>query len=239
MIRIISAICVLLPFLTTEARADWGTTRPSMKVAVVPFTVHGDAGREWLGRAMQEGLATGMRQVSGVIVAGLAPADAAGAIYMSKSTNADAVIFGNIQVISGQIRISGQIIATDTGESLGTLRSDGSERDLFNLEDVLSSRVERILMPSPANHAAAGPAVALELVGPTVGPTTSRYFDGNLMGQINPPDRYRDQYDKYYYYSGDTSAFGYWCGRPWGAWGCGIGCGAIGCPVIATPVSGW
>ena len=166
MIRIIFVMSAMLSLVTVEARADWGTTRPSMKVAVVPFNVHGDTGGDWLGRAMQEGLATGLHRVSGVIVAGVAPADSAGAMAMAKYSGADAVIFGSIQVVDGQIRVAGQIISTETGESLAALRSDGSQSDLFNIEDILAARVERILMPPPANHAATGAKpVALPVVG--------------------------------------------------------------------------
>jgi TolB-like protein len=241
MFRIIFAMCVMLSFVSDEARADWGTTRPSMKVAVVPFNVQGDTGRDWLGRAMQEGLATGMRQVSGVIVAGVAPADAAGATNLAKYAGVDAVIFGSIQLVGEQIRVSGQIISTETGESLGALRSDGSLRNLFDIEDLLAARVERILMPPPADRATTGgPAATLQVVGPTMGPGVSRYFDGNLMGQITPPDRYRDEYDKYYYQSGNSCFYSAGCGACWGAWGCGWApsCGVC-CPVIATPVTGW
>ena len=240
MVRIILAICGIVSFATVEARADWGTTRPSMKVAIVPFSVHGDAGHDWLGQAMQEGLATGLHRASGVIVAGVAPADAAGAMSMTKYTGADAVIFGSIQLVGGQIRVTGQIISTETGESLGALRSDGSLTGLFDIEDVLAARIERILMPPPTNRSAtAGPAATLQIIGPTIASGASRYFDGNLMSQLTPPERYRDEYDKYYYQSGNTCFYG-GCYTCWGGWGCGGGSfGGVCCPVIATPVTGW
>ena len=155
-----------------------------MKVAVVQFSVHGDSGQNWLGSAMQEGLATGMQPGFGSDRGGrCAPADAAGATNLAKYAGADAVIFGSIQLVGEQIRVTGQIISIDTGESLGTLKSDGSLRNLFDIEDVLAARIERILMPPPANRAAAGgPAATLQVVGPTMGPGVSRYFDGNLIG---------------------------------------------------------
>ena len=90
-----------------------GMKLPAMKVAVVPFDVQGKAGHEWLGRAMQEGVATelsGGIEMAGVIVPGIAPEDAAGSSAMAKSTGADAVIFGSIQIVGDQIRVSGQII---------------------------------------------------------------------------------------------------------------------------------
>lgn len=245
MIRLICAMCVVLSVTAVEALADSSTTRPTITVAVMPLNVQGDAGGDWLGRAMQEGLATGLRQasgVSGVIVAGLAPIDSSSAIAMAKSADADAVIFGDIQIIGGQMRVTGQIISMRTGQSLGALRSDGSEEDLFKMEDLLADRVERILAPPPANRPATtgGHGAELPLIGPTVASGATRYFDGNLMAQLTPPARDRDEYDKYYYQTADTSSFAGCCGAPWGAWGCGLGCfGGGGCPVIATPVSGW
>src|ERR1700722_8764994 len=73
MIRIICAMCVVC--MTVDvARADWAPKTPAMKVAVVPFDVQGEAGHEWLGRAIQEGLATelsGAPGMAGVIVPGV------------------------------------------------------------------------------------------------------------------------------------------------------------------------
>jgi TolB-like protein len=243
MVRIIVATCAMaLAGLAAAARADSSTTRPALTVAVVPFEVRGESGREWLGRAMQEGLATGLQRasgISGVIVAGIAPADSAGAIAMAKSASADAVVFGAVQVVDGQIRIGGQIISMSTGKSLGVLRSDGSQRDLFNIEDILAARAQRILMPArPADRAVhSNSRPQLELAGPTIEHGGSRYFDGNVLSQITPPARFGDDYDRYYYYSADTAYCAtYWCGS-----GNFCGCG-FGNPVLfpaAYPVSGW
>jgi TolB-like protein len=247
MVKIIVAMCAMaLAGLASAARADSSTTRPTLTVAVVPFDVRGESGREWLGRAMQEALATGLQRgsgISGVIVAGIAPADSAGAMAMAKSAGtgarADAVVFGGIQVVDGQIRIGGQILSMNTGKSLGVLRSDGSERDLFNLEDVLAARAQRILMPArPANDAVhANPSPQIELAGPTIGRGGSRYFDGNLLSQITPPARFGDDYDRYYYYSADTA-----CCAPYGCgsgYSCGFGFGNGVLFPAAYPVSGW
>jgi TolB-like protein len=219
-------------------------------VAVVPFDVRGESGHEWLGRAMQEGLATGLQRasgISGVIVAGIAPADSAGAVAMVKSAGtgagtgagADAVIFGGIQVVDGQIRVSGQIISMSTGKSLGVLRSDGSERDLFSIEDVLAVRAQRILMHArPADRAVhTNPRPQIELAGPTIGRGGSRYFDGDVLSQITPPARFGDDYDRYYYYSADTAC----CATYWGGSGyfCGFGFGNGVLFPGAYPVSGW
>ena len=243
MVRIIVAISVaVLASLASTARADRSTTRPTLTVAVVPFDVQGESGQDWLGRAMQQGLATGLQNATGlsaVIVAGIAPADSAGAMAMAKSTAANAVIFGAVQVVDGQIRVVGQIISMSTGKSLGALRIDGAQRDLFKLEDVLADRAQRILTPArpPGGAGPANPPPQIELSGPTIARGGSRYFDGDLFGQITPPPRFRDDYDRYYYYSTDTSYGGaYWA---WPCGVCGFGyCNPILCPP-AYPVGGW
>ena len=251
MVKIIVAMCAMaLVGLASAARADSSTTRPTLTVAVVPFDVRGESGREWLGRAVQEGLATDLQTVSGisgVIVAGIAPADSAGAMAMAKSAGtgagtgarADAVVFGGIQMVDGQIRIGGQILSMSTGKSLGVLRSDGSERDLFNLEDVLAARAQRILMPArPADRTVrANPSPQIELAGPTIGRGGSRYFDGNLLSQITPPARFVDDYDRYYYYTADTACCATYCGGS--GYFCGFGFGNGVLFPAAYPVSGW
>lgn len=243
MARIIVAMCIAaLAGLAATARADSSTTRPSLTVAVVPFDVQGEPGHEWLGRAMQEGLATGLQRTSGVsavIVAGIAPADSAGAMAMAKSAGANAVVFGGVQVVDGRIRVSGQIISMSTGKSLGVLHSDGTERDLFNIEDVLADRAQRILMPAPpANRAVRGvQAPTIDLAGPTIARGGSRYFDGDVLSQITPPARFRDDYDRYYYYTADTACYAtYWGGSGY-FFGFGFGNGVLF--PAAYPVGGW
>ena len=128
MFRSIALLCVILSLAAATAHADSNTTRPAVTVAVAPFEVQGESGREWLGKAMQEGVATGLQSgsnISGIIVTGLPPTDAASAIDMAKSTGADAVIFGSVQIVDDQIRVTGQIISTATARSLGS-RTAGS-----------------------------------------------------------------------------------------------------------------
>ena len=204
---------------------------------------------------MQEGLATGLQgssPVSGIIIAGIAPVDSAAAIAMAKDSGADGVIFGSIQIIGDQMRVAGQIISMRSGQSVGALRSDGAQRDLFNIEDALAARVQRIVFSLPqSNHqsVAAAPAT-FAVVGPTVAGGAPRYFDGNVISRITPAPQFRDEYDRYYYQTADTSAWGSCCGAGWGFGGCGYGAfsgGAFGGGAfavgynfaIATPVHGW
>ena len=250
--RIAIIIAALFSF-GAIAHADPASSK--ITIAVLPFNVIAPAGNEWLGRAMQEGLATNLQKssdLSATIIAGLPPADANAAIAQAKTSSGAYVLFGSIQLQDDQMRVTAQILSLVSNQSIGSLKSDGSQRDLFNIEDLLADHAQRLLLPIHTKTTArtASPAPTLELVGPTISDTTSRYYDGNLMSQINPPaDPYRDDYDRYYYQSYDTSAFGYYygfwgCGFPfyawgWGGWG-GFG-GGLGHMVypVAAPVSGW
>jgi TolB-like protein len=243
-------IC-LVAILMIGGRTQGDPTGSKVTVAVLPFNVLAPAGNEWLGRAMQEGLATNLQKSNGLaatIVAGLAPVDANAAITQAKSASGAYVLFGSIQLQDDQMRVTGQIISLVTGQSVGSFKSDGLVRDLFNIEDLLGDRCQRLLSPPKAKVAArsSSPAPALELVGPTISSGANRYFDGNLMAEISPPaDPYRDDYDRYYLQSADTSSCGYYFGC--GGWGfpCyGLGGGWLGgfghmVSPVAAPISGW
>ena len=250
MLQKVFVLCVLVSLMAAaRAWADAATTRPT--VAVAPFQVLGPDGHDWLGRAVQEGVATSLQRssgFSGLIVAGLAPADARAAIDMTKSAAADVVVFGAVQIQDDQIRVTGQLISIRTGRPLGAFIADGNQRDLFNIEDRLADRCRAILTANTNTKPsrASGPAPTLELVGPTITSTTSRYFDGNVMSQITPPARFQDDYYRYFNQSADTSGFGCvftapgysWCFGGAGAYGGGGGGPHMVYPV-ATPISGW
>jgi TolB-like protein len=244
MIRSILAFVLVSLALPMVASAGPYVPPPAIKIAVLPFDVQGSSGHDWLGRALQEGLATGLQNqpgVQAVIVSGVAPLDSTAAADTAKTVYADLVIFGGVQVVDNQIRVNGQIISATSGRPVGVLRCDGGERDLFNLEDMLVDRANRLLKPvAPAPQAAAAPPVTLTLVGPTIPSKTSKYFDGNLGTVLSPPQKFRDEYDRYYYYSASSAGwgwcFGYGCGYGWAFGGC-FGNGSLALP--AGPVHGW
>ena len=100
MLRAILAFFMAAVAIPSLALADGAATRP-VKLAIVPFDVIGEAGHEWMGHALQEGLATGLQKSSGIsaiIVAGVVPVDANAAIVEGRSVDADVVIFGSVQV---------------------------------------------------------------------------------------------------------------------------------------------
>ena len=246
--------CVFALGFAACARADATSPPHPVSVAVTPFDVLAAADSQWLGRALQEGIATGIQKssgMSGVIVPGLAPPDALSAIAMGKPASADAVVFGSVQVVDNQIRILGQVIAISTGKTLGTLRCDAPESGLFDAEDQLAAEAQRILTAAVpvARKASATPAPTIQWVGPTVATAgRPRYGSGDVMSAITPKPGNRDDYDRYYYYSADTAAAGSCYGAPFPYYGgfcgggIGFGGGCFGGPSVlpvVTPVHGW
>jgi TolB-like protein len=175
-VYIACAVCAAILLVCPFAGADTAAARPS--VAVMPFDVLGDASRAWIGKAIQEGLAGNFQQ------AGMQTSD--------NATGADFVITGSVQVVNDQMRISGKITNAAGDKLVGRFHSDGSVRDLFDIEDALASKVNRMIKPAGTSSA---PAAAIQPVGPTLPSTTSHYFDGNIAATLAVPEQFQDQYN--------------------------------------------
>jgi TolB-like protein len=206
-------------------------------VAVCPFAVFGDDSRSWLGGAMQEGIDSNLSRQSGVTMALISPAnpnDLQSAISAARDAKADFVILGNIQIVQDQLRVNGKLVSVATGKTVSRLGSDGALTDLFSMEDVMSSKAQRLMRPGTAAPIATA-AVTFQMVGPTI-PASGKYFDGNAMETFAPQPQFTDEAN-HYYYNGSIWNGGYWCGWGWGwyrgcyfpCWGWG-GCG--GTPVV-------
>jgi len=222
--NVIMLVCLAL-LAAVPARAA------EVKVAVLPFDVLGDAGHEWVGRAMQDSLASAVqnaRGISAVLLPVVSPTDANSALAAARTAGADFVIFGSIQFVDDQMRISGHVTAVASGQNIGSLSSDSNLRDLFVVEDSLAHRAGVLISPPPAPPATSPPRrPEIQLVGPPLPTRQSCYFDGDLSSVTAVPDRFRNEYDRYYYHPteadpswGFAGYFGY------GGGACGWG-GAI------------
>jgi TolB-like protein len=197
-----------------------------VKVAVLPFDVLGEAGHEWVGRAMQDALGTGMQNVRGisaVLVPAVGPIDTDAALTAARSAGADFVIFGTIQFVDDQMRVSGHVAAVASGKIVGSLTSDSNLRDLFGVEDSLARRAGMLVSPPPIQPSASpSPRPEIQLVGPSLPARQSLYFDGDLSSVTATPDRFRSDYDRYYYHPAAGDACLGWGGYFGGA-ACGVG----------------
>jgi len=214
------AVCAALALFSSIARADSPTTRPGqITVAVMPFDVLGDGSRAWVGKALQEGLVSDFQQRGFQAVAG--------------SNQADYIVTGTVQLVDDQMRITGRIATSSDDKTVGRFHNDGTLRDLFSIEDSLSSKGERLMRPQATN---AAPAATLAIVGPTL-PSPSRYFDGNVMATLQIKDPFTAEADRYNYHPTQFYCWGYY---PFYA-GCYYGpfCGGWFWGSHAATISGW
>jgi TolB-like protein len=169
-------------------RADSPPNRPQqIAIAVKPFAVLGDGSRAWVGKALQEGVVSDLEQRGYQAVDGSAPADF--------------VVTGSVQIIDDQLRIAGRISTGADDKTVGRFHSDGNLRDLFSIEDSLSSKADRLMIPPKpvaAGAVRAAPAATLTLVGASL-PSPSRYFDGNLAATLAIKDQFTDEEYRYNY----------------------------------------
>ncbi len=107
--------------------------------------------RDWIGKALQQTLLTEFGRVPPfepiTLPAekedGRAIADAATAIDLAKAAGAHLAILGSYQVVDTDLRITGQIVDVDNGRIVGMVRSTGTVRDLFGMEDAIAAQVRR------------------------------------------------------------------------------------------------
>lgn len=224
---------LVLTFMGTRAATAAPTTRPafSVRVAVLPLQVLGNRQYEWLGAAIQQGIASGIQRgpsVQPLVVAVVSPIDAPNARATAQELDAGYVVFGSVQVIDDSMRVDGQVLATRSGIVIGSFRARGAIKDAFKVEDQISDRLNRLLMPP--RSIAAQAADADELIvwkSPAAAPVESRYFDGDLARELKIGNRFADAYDRYNYHSVDndpSAAAGFACpgfGSGFGGFGCG------------------
>lgn len=229
-------VCVALLAALPARAAD-------VKVAVLPFDVLGEAGHEWVGRALQESIGSGVQNVRGitaVLVPAVSPTDVNSALAAARTAGADFVVYGSIQFVDDQMRVSGHITAVASGQNIGSLASDSKLRDLFEVEDSLTRRAGLLIAPPPAQPQSAAPRPEIQLVGPSLPTRQSRYFDGDLSSITAAPDRFRNEYDRYYYHPTETDpAWGFVGGCSFGYGGGGCGLGGVVMQTSVGAVGGW
>lgn len=258
---------VLFPVVCLSAPATQpAAPAPPPRVLVLPFAPPADGRFPWVGRGVQQDLATDLTREAGAQVT--APASAAPAADSEAARNAgrDAgtayVVFGQAQLSGPDMRFTGQVIDTATGNAVGSLKATGPAADLFPLEDSLSSQAASAL-PHPAggpqNYASVERGSAVEY-----GPLTVPHYRSYSYSAYDPypyPDYVYGPYaypyyDGYPYYYGpypwyDTGVFIYgghfrhhW--HDWDDWhhggvvgrGGGAGHGTVGRPGAPHPSGG-
>ena len=151
----VAVLAMLLVLLLTSAilRADPAATpsitqatpaatQGSCDVYLTPFTPIGnDSSLDWVGKAVQQNLLTDLARANYHPLASDKPiSTTADAQTAAKTAGAKYLISGSYQVADQQVRFTGQLIDSSNGNVLGGISTTGAMRDLFKMEDALSSQ---------------------------------------------------------------------------------------------------
>ena len=207
------------------------------KIIVLPFdTVGGKPTDSWIARSIQESVLTDLMTFSrSQVVPSHAPAaDAAAAADLGHKLGARYVVFGQVHVNDGALRVTGQIVSTENDSVVGTLKATGSMNSLFTLEDVLSNEARgamgRLEAPQTASAVPPQQPPAIQATGPVqvvpypqdTGVPYQGTYDATPTYPVAPydsgyPGDYGDYYPNYPYFYGGIG-FG---GRGFGGRGFG------------------
>jgi TolB-like protein len=213
------------------------TTQPSKsKVLLLPFTPLDAADRpDGIGRGVQQNLAADvshMRALEPVTIDAQPPAggyDTASAMKAAKDAGAQYVVYGTYQHADSSVRISGVVVDVQAGQTMGGLKATGDLRDVFDLQDAISSQARRVLRGSAAGGEAGAAPVASRDYG-NDGPLTSPYsrqmeqLDSDAARSLDNIRMSTDYVDPwgYPYYGGYCyPSYGYYPYNYWPYWGWG------------------
>ena len=176
------------------------TTQPTVptisgKILILPFEAIGDIqNRAWVARAVQQGLNAEVARLGGLMPISMTvanPSDTGVAHDIGTTQGAEMVIFGSSQLAGTQVRLTGEIMNVSTGQAIAGLKASGDFKDLFALEDEISSQMDRALKPPPA--VAAVPPANNSMIFEAVAPTTA-----DLFPAPTDQNRFANQYQQYY-----------------------------------------
>ncbi len=209
------ALFILLLFVATAQAAP--TTRPAgitPDVLVLPFEeIDANPTQAWIGQAIQQSLVADLSQMPALQPGpGEARAQREHAVEAAREAGARYVVLGSFQLVDPQLRITGQVIDATSGEVLGGLKSTGTVRDLFAMQDTIGTQAKRILnqatrpaeTPASTEPAAPQPSVVrVEVVQKAAEPGTSYRGSGLQQAvQRGSVQQYARTYDYRYSYPG-------------------------------------
>ncbi len=120
------------------------------KVLLLPFDSVGPAEKQWVAKALQQNLLAELSRVNSVEpVVGTKVVDSIeAALKAAADAKADYVIFGSYQAVDADLRMTGQVVDVSKKQAVAGLKSTGTQRDLFGMEDIIANQVKRSL-PQP------------------------------------------------------------------------------------------
>lgn len=206
----------------------WGVAvygAPPAKVLVLPFDVAGPTEKPWIAKAVQQNLMAELSRLNSVqpVTGATAAKDQDAALKAAQEAGADFVVQGTYQAVDSDLRLTGQVLDVAKKQAVAGLKSTGSLRDLFGLEDVIASQVKRAL-PQPVAEAKPEmlqqpkpEAPVLEPNGPIVMDPGSRLREiENRLDQAIDRLKYAPpyEYERPYYYSSYPYYYGSYYSYP-------------------------
>jgi TolB-like protein len=208
-------LALLLNGSTLLADSTTQPTQTACDVYLTPFTsLGGDNTLDWVGKAVQQNLLTDLARTKLHPSGSDKPLSNADAQASARAMGAKYLISGSYQVADQQLRFNGQIIDAGTGNVLGGISATGAVRDLFAMEDQLSSQAIQQLgnlaggganagggggggggnavannkpgvAGAPAAPVAAQPPVVVQIVQPAAAAPVVRYHGSALEQYVN------------------------------------------------------
>ncbi len=164
MARIIATIALLAVVSVVRAVEPAGAP-PRTAIMVLPFHMLGDEMKnQWIGQAIAQNLQAELAQQPSIVLVGNItvtppvrgpvaepPAiDDKALIQLGRKAGANLLVVGSYQVVSTEVRVTGRILDLATGQPIGFLKATASQRQLFELEDMLADQARQILgLPGP------------------------------------------------------------------------------------------
>ncbi len=128
------------PVEQLAARAD-GT-----RILVLAFAPVQASDADWISRAVQQSVVADLsRPTTGQPLQAISdstPVNSTNdAIEAGKKASAKYVVTGNYQMVEPNLKVTGQVIDVETGKVVGGLKSTGSVRELFDMQDRIAGQV--------------------------------------------------------------------------------------------------
>jgi TolB-like protein len=175
------------------------------KVLLLPFDSVGPAEKQWVAKALQQNLVAELSRVNSVEpVVGTTVVDSIeAALKAAADAKADYVIFGSYQAVDADLRMTGQVVDVSKRQAVAGLKSTGTQRDLFGMEDIIANQVKRSLpqpvavaQPEMLQQPPAQPAPVVQPAPPVDVNAQARELEAQIDRAI---DRLRYSSDQVYY----------------------------------------
>ena len=132
-----------------------GQAQGAPRVAVLPFVAGTkDAETNNLGSTVQQGLVSELSSSGGVQASAVkgSATDATEAANQARDAGARYVVFGTVQSVNGQVRMTGQVYDAQAGRTVAPLKATGPANNFFAVQDDIARQAQAALgvAPSPA-----------------------------------------------------------------------------------------